>query len=285
MKIAALVQVHLRPDLAAYLLNRLSTPLWNVYVHVDRKTDVAPFGALSDRAVFLRRRKRVFWGGFSQIEATLLLLRRAYGDTENTHFYLMSGQCFPIKTDVEIEHRLRQCGGNFVSMVKMPTHEKPLLRLNRWHCNDVRYGKLHRYRRAFFRRLPERNLHRLLRGMEPWAGSQWWLLNRQAVGQIFDFVSRNRWYPRAFWYSHCPDECFFQTLVRHLGIVLDGGSPTFARFIGDNWHAEILTREMLADVTRGWHFAARKFDRFPDELSLGLAAVSATPSTALAGEM
>jgi hypothetical protein len=41
---------------------------------------------------------------------------------------------------------------------------------------------------------------------------------------------------------------------------------------------------MLADVTRGWHFAARKFDRSPDELSLGLAAASATPSTALAGE-
>jgi hypothetical protein len=125
----------------------------------------------------LRRRKRVFWGGFSQVEATLLL-RRAYPDAENAHFYLMSGQCFPIRSDAEIEQRLKHCSGNFMEEVKMPSDEKPLLRLTRWHCNDVRYGKLHRYRRAFFRRLPERNPDRLLRGIEPWAGSQWWLLNR-----------------------------------------------------------------------------------------------------------
>jgi hypothetical protein len=189
IKIAVLVQVHHRPDLTAHLLDRLSTPLWNVYVHVDRKTDVVPFAALSDRAVFLRRRKRVFWGGFSQVEASLLLLRRAYRDLENTHFYLMSGQCFPIKSDAEIERRLGHCGGNFISMVKMPTHEKPLLRLTRWHCNDVRYGRLQRYQRALFRRLPERNLDRLLRGMEPWAGSQWWLLSRQAVGDLLEVIT------------------------------------------------------------------------------------------------
>lgn len=280
MKIAALVQIHHRPDLAACLVDRLSTPLWNAYVHVDRKSGIEPFASLSDRAVLLRRRKRVFWGGFSQVEATLLLLRRAHQDAENTHFYLMSGQCFPIKSDAEIERRLRQCGGNFMEMVRMPTHQKPFWRLTRWHCHDLKYGKLHKYRRAVFRRLPERRLHRLLHGMAPWAGSQWWLLNREAVDGILDLVSSNRWYLRAFRYAHCPDESFFQTLVNHLGIGLDGSSPTFARFIGDNRHAEAMTRGTLAEAARNWHFAARKFDRLPRELGLCHDGPSVTPSTA-----
>jgi hypothetical protein len=267
VKIAALLQVHHRADLLAHLLGRLWTTLWNVYVHVDRKTDIAPFAALSDRAVFLQRRKRVFWAGFSQAAATLLLLRRAYRDTENTHFYLTSGQCFPIKSDGEIERRLGSCGGNFMSAVKMPTRYHPLARLTRWHCNDVQYGKLHRLNEALFRRLPDRNLSRLLRGMEPWSGSSWWMLNRQTVSEILDFVSQNRWYLRAFRYSHCPDECFFQTLVQHLRIVVDGSCPTVDRWVDGNAHPEVLTPELLAEMTSGWHFAARKFDRLPSELT------------------
>src|SRR6266516_6620900 len=48
----------------------------------------------SRRSLFMRI-------GISQVKATLALCEMALCDRTNTHFYLMSGQCLPIKTDDE----------------------------------------------------------------------------------------------------------------------------------------------------------------------------------------
>ena len=260
MQIAALLQVHKRPDLTAELVGRLSTRLWKVYVHVDRKTDIKPFLKLSEQGVFAKKRTKVFWAGFGQIEATLLLLRQSYHDTKNTHFYVMSGQCFPIKTDEEIREFLEQpgCAGNFMSTEKMPVTHKPLSRLTQRHCNNIRSSLLRRIVNKMLQQLPERNVDSLLRGMEPWAGSTWWMLNRKAVGEIVDFLSKNRWYLHAFRYTLCADECFFHTLVHHLAITLDGPSPTIAKWIEGNVHPEIITPSDLDGLTREWQFRRPK---------------------------
>lgn len=262
MRIAALLQVHTRPDLTARLVERLSTSLWKAYVHVDRKTDIRPFLTLSQRADFSTKRKRVFWAGFSQVEATLLLLRQAYRDEQNTHFYLMSGQCFPIKSDNEIRAFLERpgCAGNFMSTVKMPTVNKPWWRLAERHHNDIPLLLWRRIVNKTLHQLPYRNVYRLLRGMEPWAGWQWWMLNRNAVGEIIGFLSKNRWYSRAFRHTHCSDECFFQTLVHHLAVRLDGPCPTVMKWIEGKHHPEIITPGDLEELASEWHFAARKFD-------------------------
>ncbi|WP_179209253.1 hypothetical protein [Haematobacter genomosp. 1] len=63
MKIAALVQAHHRPDLLEKLLDRLSGELWVRYVHVDRKSDIAPFRLFFERATFVEDRVKVYWGG------------------------------------------------------------------------------------------------------------------------------------------------------------------------------------------------------------------------------
>jgi hypothetical protein len=264
VRIAALLMAHTRPDLVAALVDRLSTPLWKVYIHVDLKTEIKPFLRLSDRAVFLTKRERVSWGGFSLVKATLLLLRQAYVDEQNSHFYLMSGQCFPIKRDEEIRKFLEGpgCVGNLMSTERMPVSHKPLWRLTRRHHNDIQSESFRYLVHNFFRLLPARSVDRLLRGLAPWAGSTWWMLNRQTIGEILDFLLKNPWYLRAFQYTHCPDESFFQTLVHHLAITLDGPSPTIAKW-QEKRHPEIITPNILEEFTRSWHFAARKFDQAP----------------------
>jgi hypothetical protein len=260
LKIAALVQCHKRPDLVEALAERLSTPLWNMYLHVDRKTPIEPFLEGARGARTLPDRQDVYWCGIGHTEVTLRLLRLARMDPENTHFYVMSGQCYPFKADAVIEDALRRegCSGNLMNTVKMPVDGKPLSRLDRYHLMNIRNEDLRRRVNRVLAGLPKRNVKRLLRGMEPWGGSSWWMLNRRAVDEILAFVDDNPWCLKAFRYVFCPEECFFQTLVQHLGIVLDGGSPTGTKWIHGRAHPEDLTPEIIAELNRDWHWVLRK---------------------------
>jgi len=265
MQIAALIQAYKYPELVADLVDRLSTPLWKIYLHIDRKTDIEPFLCLSDRAVLLKKREKVYWGGANGIKATLRLLEKAYADEKNTHFYLMSGQCFPIKSDEDITAHLQQpgCAGNFMHSDKIPTIYRPLDWWTDWYFMDVRsrYVRSLLYRLRRF--LPKRDVDRLLRGIPLWGGLAFWMLNREAVGKIIDFTSKSPWYLRAFKHTLIADEFFFQTAANHLSIPLDGSCPTATKWTPGKPHPWIITPEILKEFEAGWHFAARKFESSP----------------------
>jgi hypothetical protein len=258
MKIAALILAHHRRDLLAQLVSRLNGPLWNVCVHLDRKTDPAGFADLPPE-VF--QRYAIQWGGFSIVLAILALAKHALANPANTHFYLMSGQCFPIKTDDEIEQIVAH-GGNCMSILKMPVWHKPLSRLDRFHFNDGyplpgRLGS--RIVNRVARSLEPRSIERLLRHIQPYAGWMWWLLERDAMQRIVQFVGVNPWLLKSYRYSHCADESFFQTLAVKTGIQVHHECPTFAKWIDGERHPLSITPEILAEAKRGWHLMARKF--------------------------
>jgi hypothetical protein len=286
MRIAALIQAYKYPGLVADLVDRLSTPLWRPYLHIDRKADIRPYLHISDRAVLLNKREPIYWGGANGIKVTLRLLDIAHAEEENTHFYLMSGQCFTIKSDEDIAAYLgrRGCAGNFMHSDAIPTIYRPLDWWTQWHFNDFRYryvrGALWRLRKY----LPKRNVDRLLRGIPIYGGLAFWMLNREAVGKVLDFASKNPWYLRAFKYTLIPDEFFFQTLVNHLSIPLDGSCPTATKWTPGKPHPWIITPEILNEFTGDWHFAARKFEAAPDfthDLEyFGTVAVSGTQTAA-----
>jgi hypothetical protein len=263
MKIAALILAHKRPDLLSALVMRLSSPLWSVYIHIDKKSSIEEFTAAIQGVAFISERKSVYWGGFSQIEATISLLTRALEDPENTHFYLMSGQCFPIKTDEQIADALSRGGansGNFMSLAKMPEIHKPLSRLTGWYYYDSGNPVIFRVVNRLLSLLPKKNLTRLLRGMEPWAGPQWWMLSRASAEGVIKFIDENPWFLQAFRYTLCSDECFFQTIIHNLGIEIDSESPTKTYWGGEGRGVDILTPDKILEATNGWHLFLRKFE-------------------------
>lgn len=48
---------------------------------------------------------------------------RALEDPSNTHFYLMSGQCYPVKTVEQIVALLEAEAGNFITVLKPVWHK------------------------------------------------------------------------------------------------------------------------------------------------------------------
>jgi hypothetical protein len=162
-------------------------------------------------------------------------MRLALADPSNTHFYLMSGQCFPVKSDQQIAALLEAEPGNFITVLRMPVSHKPLHRLTRWHFHDARAigidnNGLKKAVRNLFKWLPERDIFKTLRGMQPYGGSAWWLLNRETASAVLRFLDSNRWFLNAFRWSSVPDEMFFQTIIANLGICPDRTTRTFA-----NW--------------------------------------------------
>lgn len=260
MKIAALVMAHHRPDCLGRLLSRLQGDLWARYLHVDAKADLAPFTHLLRLVNPVPRRMAVYWGTFSQVEVAVALLRYALEDRENTHFYTVTGQDYPIKPDSEIASAIARAayGGNFITIRRMPTRDKPLSRLEKRY-----YSRLSpRWRKKLADVLPKRRVDRHLRGLEPFAGSAMWVLNRRTGQEMIDFLDDNPWYSAAFRHTKCPDEMFFQTLARHLGVDVDGGCPTRSFWIQGRSNPELITPAILKEIRGDWHFMARKFDRY-----------------------
>jgi hypothetical protein len=269
MRIAALIQPYHRPDLLAHLIERLRGDLWQVYVHLDKKSNLADFSHLTPKVRSFESIYRVYWASFSHVLATLHLMSRALEDPSNTHFYLMSGQCYPVKTDEQIAALLEAEPGNFISMHKMPVSHKPLWRLTCWQFHDAKAvgidsAALKKIAQKIFNRMPQRDIAKSLRGMQPYGGDTWWMLDRKSASAVLSFLNSNPWYFNAFRWSLVPDEMFFQTIVAKLGIRPDRTTPTFAKWIEGASHPLPVSKATLLEAKASWHLMARKFNDIMD---------------------
>ena len=103
-KQAILIQCHKNPEQVNMLLDALQHPDVDIYVHVDKKSDVGSQLKTSPQIHILPDEFRVDvqWATFSQVQATLNLLRYASYHGEYEHYWLCSGQDYPIKPIDEI---------------------------------------------------------------------------------------------------------------------------------------------------------------------------------------
>jgi hypothetical protein len=219
--LAFLILAHDQPDHLAELIKAVVSPSSAAFVHIDRKSDISKFrDAERAGAVFIKERVRVYWGGWSQVAATLALIRATLADPRKfTHFALISGVDFPLARPEAILSYVRRSGKEHINMVPMPNAalNKPLTRLSVRHLEGGKRQKgiraqLVRFANFVLARLPERKFARALQGMKPHAGSQWWLLSRSAVEAALE-ATNDRQVLRLFKTSLIPDESFFQTIV------------------------------------------------------------------------
>jgi hypothetical protein len=116
-----------------------------------------------------------------------------------------------------------------------------------------------------FNRLRQRDIAKTLRGMQPYGGSLWWMLNRESACAVINFLDNNPWYLNAFRWSFAADEMFFQTIIAKLGIRPDRMGPTFAKWIEGEPHPLPVNEAILAEAKSSWHLMARKFNDVIDD--------------------
>lgn len=223
MRIAYLILAHDNPAQLGRLVAALSSRAASFFIHIDRKSNLDDFVAITDERVhFVPQRVAVHWADFSQVEAALVLLQAALAAPQPADYLvLLSGTDHPLQSALYIERFFAaRAGTEFMNIVAMPCEAlgKPLSRLTTYQPRpgEPRSRLVKRVRRLLVRsglKAVERDYRPHLDGLAPYAGSQWWALSRPACEHVLHFVARQPGVVDFFRNTVCPDEVFFQTVL------------------------------------------------------------------------
>lgn len=242
-QIAFLLLCHRDPDAVAAQARGLVAGGDRVVIHYDGRASAEDHArlidALSDTpgVAFTARRIRCGWGEWSLVAATIEAARTALAAfPDATHFYLLSGDCAPIKSAAYAHAKLDADPADIIEShdffdsdwIKTGLREERLV-YRHW-INERRrkpwfYASLELQKRLGLNRpLPK--------GIRIKIGSQWWCLRRATLEKVLGFLDQRRDLVRFFRTTWIPDETLFQTLVRHLvpAEEIRNQAPTFLLF-------------------------------------------------------
>ncbi|TDL79822.1 glycosyl transferase [Palleronia sediminis] len=226
-RIAYILLCHKDPDAIVAQARRIAAAGDFVAIHFDGRAAQADYDAIrraldeNPRVTFAARRLRCGWGEWSLVEASLLTVRAAFeAFPRATHFYMISGDCMPIKSarfahdflDAE-DCDYCECADFFESdWIKTGfKHERLIYR----HWFNERTQKRRFY--ASYALQKRLGITRAVpKGLQIRIGSQWWCLRRSSIATILEFCAARPDILRFFATTWIPDETFFQTLVYHL---------------------------------------------------------------------
>ncbi|MGB6178928.1 beta-1,6-N-acetylglucosaminyltransferase [Carnobacterium sp.] len=284
-KHAYLIMAHNQYDLLEQLIFQLDDERNDIYIHVDKKAtnfNSKHFEQLSLKsALYLIPRIDIKWGGYSQIQCELALLKEA-NKKKYRYFHLLSGADFPLKTQNDIHDFFEKHDGKeFIHFSKIEYKEtkKIVSRISRYHLFQDFLPKISfkplnyliiivdklflAIQRLFgINRLKNKNLTVKF-------GSSWFSVTDEFVKYV---LSHQEWIKKYFSHSKCADELFLQTLIYQSPFEKKLGSHYFndkqlsnMRKIewsktANNPNPEVWTIRDYDQLKKTAHLFARKFD-------------------------
>lgn len=224
-RVAFILLCHKDPDAIIKQARRLTAAGDYVSIHFDGRAPRAAYEEIRDAladspsVTFARRRVKCGWGEWSLVEATIEAVRAAlHAFPRATHFYMLSGDCMPIKSAAYLHAFLDEHDKDFIESFNFFTSD--------WIKTGMKEDRLH-YRHYFNERKHKRlfyasyELQKRLglkrevpRDIQMMIGSQWWCLRRRTIEWIDEFTRQRPDVMRFFRTTWIPDETFYQTLVR-----------------------------------------------------------------------
>lgn len=226
-KIAYILLCHKDPEGIIAQAERLTAAGDFVAIHFDASAKREDYDRIRNALIenpsvaFARKRIKCGWGEWSLVEATLSAVRAAVDAFPRaTHFYMLSGDCMPIKSAEYAHDFLEREDVDYIESfdfynsdwIKTGIKEERLIYRHlfnergqkAWFYRSMEWQK----RLGLARKVPA--------DLEMQIGSQWWCLRRRTVEWVLDFTAKRRDVMRFFRTTWIPDETFFQTIVRHL---------------------------------------------------------------------
>ncbi len=264
MKLAHLILTHANPGQLERLLGRLAHENADFYIHVDKKTPIEPFMALANipNVIFIRNRVKVYWGGYSIVQATIngfdeiLALGRHYD-----YINLLSGQDYPIKNTTHIHQFLSDNPGKIFMQYLSLTDEwqEAIPRITQYHLINYHLpAGTYRLEQLMNTILPKRKLPE---GITAMGRSQWFTATPESVAYMVKYIKEKSWISSFFKLTWAPDEIIFQTILYN--------SPFRDKMVNDNlvyldWSGggaspKILAMEDAQKLASSDKLFARKF--------------------------
>lgn len=207
-KTSILIQMHNNDSYIKELVKKNKDV--NFYVHTDNKRDI--FDASFLKNVFVvKNRECVYWGGVSQILATLVLLKEAVETSSSDYFHLISGECIPLIDFMEME-RIWKAKGDVAYIearcdIKYSWRMTTLQLLSDSPCMRSFLGRVTGKLFRLFRR------DSIYNDKNTMYGSQWFSLKRCHIEKILKFTYDNPRWIMDLKYTACSDEHFIQTII------------------------------------------------------------------------
>jgi Core-2/I-Branching enzyme len=268
MKLAHIILTHANPMQVQRLVARLQHEDSDFFIHVDQKTDIAPFKAAitSPNVHFVENRQKVLWAGYSIVEATLAAFREIMACGKRYDYInLLSGQDYPIGSTARLHHYLAARPGCAFMHFLSVEHEwqEAIPRVTRYHMVNFQFKGRYVVEKVINAVLPTRKMPNALVAV---GRSQWFTLAPEFAQYILDFLDANPNVVRFFKWSWAPDEMIFQTVLFN--------SPLREKMVNDNllyvdWSEKkaspkLLTIKDAIDITSSEKLFARKFDNRVD---------------------
>jgi len=226
-RIAYILLCHKDPEGIIAQAQRLTAAGDFIAIHFDARAKPSDYDRIrsalttNPAVTFAAKRVKCGWGEWSLVEASLQAARAAVAAFPRaTHFYMLSGDCMPIKTaeyahafldreDVDYIESVDFFGSDWI---KTGIKDERLIyrhwfneRGQKW----LFYQSMKLQRRLGLTRSVPADIQMMI-------GSQWWCLRRRTMEWVLDFCDKRGDVMRFFRTSWIPDETFFQTIVRHL---------------------------------------------------------------------
>lgn len=107
MKIAYLILCHNDPVHIARLAKKIHSNKSDVFIHVDIESNIEEYKKLineKEGIYFIKNRIKIYWGGYSAIEATMNTIKQAFNTNMYDRYVLLQGLDYPLKSNDEIEN-------------------------------------------------------------------------------------------------------------------------------------------------------------------------------------
>ena len=232
MRIAYLILCHTDPDHIKRLTDKITDRTGDeAFVHVDGKCDVRPFAqALQENPhVHLTPRVPVYWGGYSAIEATILLFRTALAHAGQPfdRFVILQGLEYPIRSNAAIHAFFEENADKefiLAQNISQSTDPKEIHKYSLyWYLDtpDKRWVRLlHEVNRSLF--LARGHIPHFKRSyvknnngekMAIHQGCAQFGVTRDLAEYLVRFHEENKGFNRYFHSMYAPDEAYFHTIV------------------------------------------------------------------------
>lgn len=232
-----IVLAHNQPELLRRIVGRLEASNHYFYLHIDKKVNIMPFKSMiTNLNIDWCEDNRVIvnWGGYSQIQCTLNLIRKAI--TDNHHFdyiHLISGSDYPCYSNEAFDLFFENSGDKSFMHFDAPEDvqnwrkDKYPDRM-KWYFRDnkiLEKIKLNLIMNIFFPRKPLSNIY---------GGWQWFSWHRSVAEYVLRYVEQNKKYLLRFKFTSCCDELFFHTMLFSVADQLNIEKYNSLRYI--DWH-------------------------------------------------
>lgn len=265
-KIAHLILAHKNPAQLERLLKALEHPAFDFYIHLDKKSDAAPFEYLFRKPnVFaIRNRTSVYWAGYGTIQATINGFEEIPLD-KYVYVNVISAQDFPIKHPDHIYRFIMDREGKeFITCQSIEGEWKEAApRVTQYHLINWRIPGKFRLEKIVNKILPKRKFpfdHKIV------GRANWFTLTPEAIKYSLDFINRHPKLVRYYKYCWGADEFVFSTILYNSHFkerLID--NFTYVDWTGPKTgHPKILTVNDFEKLKASEKLFARKFDMEAD---------------------